>query len=203
MFERFTREAGRVVVIAQEEARMLGHQVVGTEHLLLGLLAIDGGTVARMLARVGVDTASVRDEIVRRVGPRPAGESSAEADREDAAALKAIGIDLDEVRKAIEASFGAGALHLPREGAPEKRRRFGRLSGNNGHIPFSNRAKKVLELSLREAVRMQQKFIAAEHLMLGLLREGAGLAVLILRDKGVDLDRLRADLTEALRDRAA
>jgi ATP-dependent Clp protease ATP-binding subunit ClpA len=203
MFERFTNDARTVVVTAQQEARALGHRVIGTEHLLLGLLALDGGTVARALAGDGVDADFVRGEIVRRVGPRPPGESFAEADREDAEALKAIGIDLDEVRRAIEASFGAGALHLPREGAPEKRRRFGRHSVNSGHIPFSGRAKKVLELSLREAVRLQQRFIAAEHVMLGLLREGQGLAVLILVDKGVDPDRLRTELTDALRDRAA
>jgi ATP-dependent Clp protease ATP-binding subunit ClpA len=203
MFERFTNDARTVVVTAQQEARALGHRVIGTEHLLLGLLALDGGTVARALAGDGVDAGFVRGEIVRRVGPRPPGESHAEADREDAAALKAIGIDLDEVRKAIEASFGAGALRLPRQGVPEKRRRFGWHSGNYGHIPFSGRAKRVLELSLREAVRLQQRFIAAEHVMLGLLREGDGLAVLILVDKGVDLDRLRTELTDALRDRAA
>ncbi|HEY0533587.1 MAG TPA: Clp protease N-terminal domain-containing protein [Actinoplanes sp.] len=144
----------------------------------------------------------MRDDITRRVRPT-ADPSRAEADREDAEALKAIGIDLDEVRKAIEANFGAGSLRLPREDAPKKRGLFGKFYAGSGHIPFTNRNKKVLELALREAVRLNQKFIAPEHIMLGLLREGQGMAVQILVDKGVDQTRLRTEMTAALRDRAA
>jgi ATP-dependent Clp protease ATP-binding subunit ClpA len=140
---------------------------------------------------------------VRRVGPHPPDLSAAAAEQEDAEALKAIGIDLDQVRKAIEANFGAGALRLPRETEQKKRGLFGRFYIAGGHIPFTNRNKKVLELSLREALRLDQKFIAPEHIMLGLLREGEGLAALILHEKNVDLARLREDMTTALRARAA
>jgi ATP-dependent Clp protease ATP-binding subunit ClpA len=203
MFERFTSDARTVVVAAQQEARDLGQNFIGTEHVLVALLADDQGAVARSLADDGVDAAFVRDEITRRAGPHPPDRSFAEADQEDAEALKAIGIDLDQVRKAIEATFGAGALHLPREDAPKKRGLFGRFYATSGHIPFTNRNKKVLELSLREALRLDQKFIAPEHIMLGLLREGQGLGAQILTEKGVDLGELRAKMTTALRARAA
>jgi ATP-dependent Clp protease ATP-binding subunit ClpA len=203
MFERFTADARAVVVTAQAEARRLGHNFIGTEHTLLGLLDAEDGAVARALAADGVDAEFVRGDIVRRVGPHPPDVSFAEIEQEDAEALKAIGIDLNEVRKAIEATFGEGALRLPRENAPKKRGLFGRSFAGGGHIPFTNRNKKVLELSLREALRLDQKFIASEHIMLGLLREGQGLAVQILAEKGVDLSRLRSEMTTALRARAA
>jgi ATP-dependent Clp protease ATP-binding subunit ClpA len=203
MFERFTADARAAVVTAQDEARRLGHNFIGTEHTLLGLLAAEDGAVARALADDGIDTEFVRRDIVRRVGAHPPDLSSADTEQEDAEALKAIGIDLAEVRKAIEATFGEGALRIPREDAPKKRGLFGRVYANGGHIPFNNRNKKVLELSIREALRLNQKFIAPEHIMLGLLREGQGLAVQILAEKDVDLGRLRTDMTTALRDRAA
>ena len=203
MFERFTGDAREAVVAAQEEARKLGHDFIGTEHVLLALLADEDGPIAAALRGSGVDAEFVRGEVVRRVGPRPPGRSYAEVEEEDAAALKAIGIDLDAVRRAIEENFGEGSLRLPRD-APTPRRRglFGR-SSPRGHIPFTGRNKKVLELSLREAIRLHQKFIAPEHIMLGMIREGDGLAMLILRAKGVDMGRLRTDLTKSLRDRAA
>jgi ATP-dependent Clp protease ATP-binding subunit ClpA len=204
MFERFTAEARRVVVVAQEEARQLGHDFIGTEHILLALLEKPGGPVARSLSVDDIDADFVRGDITRRVGPHPPDLSAAAAEREDAEALKAIGIDLDEVRKAIEANFGAGALRLPRDTEQQKKRGlFGRFYVAGGHIPFTRRNKKVLELSLREALQLDQKFIAPEHIMLGMLREGEGLAVQILHEKGVDFARLRADMTTALRARAA
>jgi ATP-dependent Clp protease ATP-binding subunit ClpA len=204
MFERFTAEARAVVVAAQEEARQLGHDFIGTEHVLLALLADRDGAVARAVADNGVDAEFVRGDIIRRVGPHPPDLSAAAAEQEDAEALKAIGIDLDEVRKAIEANFGAGALRLPRDTEQQKKRGlFGRFYVAGGHLPFTRRNKKVLELSLREALQLDQKFIAPEHIMLGMLREGEGLAVQILKEKGVDLTRLRADMTTALRARAA
>jgi ATP-dependent Clp protease ATP-binding subunit ClpA len=203
MFERFTADARTVVVTAQGEARRLGHNFIGTEHTLLGLLAAEDSAIARALAADGVDAEFVRGDIVRRVGPHPPDLSFAEIEQEDAEALKAIGIDLAEVRKAIEATFGEGALRIARENAPKKRGLFGRSYAVGGHIPFTNRNKKVLELSLREALRLDQKFIAPEHIMLGLLREGQGLAAQILAEKGVDLGRLRTEMTTALRDRAA
>nr|WP_285904630.1 Clp protease N-terminal domain-containing protein [Actinoplanes hotanensis] len=120
-----------------------------------------------------------------------------DADAEDAAALKAIGIDLAAVREAIEANFGEGSLRLPRP-AEKKRGLFGKIHAGSGHIPFTKRNKKVLELSLREAIRLRQKFIAPEHIMLGLLREGQGLAMLIMADRGIDVDRVRTDMERSV-----
>jgi len=200
MFERFTTAARSVVVGAQQSARDLQHPTIGTEHVLLALIDMDG-PVQRLLAERDIDAAAVRADVERHVGTQPPGRSFADADDEDAAALKAIGIDLDKVRAAIEESFGPEALRLPR---PAQRRGFfGKLYASGGHIPFSARAKKVLELSLREALRLKHNYIAPEHIMLGLLREGDGLAALILADRGVDFDELRADLTRSLGTAAA
>jgi ATP-dependent Clp protease ATP-binding subunit ClpA len=198
MFERFTRSARDVVVRASTEARELGHPWVGTEHLLLALLRDPAWPVAAVLRTHGVDEAHVRAEIRRRVGPADPDEPAPDTDAEDAAALKAIGIDLDAVRRAIEETFGPGALRLP-PAAPRRRRGlFGR-----GHTPFTGRAKKVLELALREALRLDHHFIAREHILLGLLRDGKGLAARILADGGVDFADLRAAATRSLDDRAA
>jgi ATP-dependent Clp protease ATP-binding subunit ClpA len=199
MFERFTHAARDAVIRAQHEARELGQSPIGTQHVLLALLTDATGPIARALHDTGVDEKHVRAEIIRRVAPDPGGGGSiVDADAEDAAALKAIGIDLDAVRRAIEENFGPGALRLPRD-APRKRRGlFGRLSGSGGHTPFSPRAKKVLELSLREAIRLKHNFIAPEHILLGMLREGNGLGVQILTEADVDLDRLRTDVTRSL-----
>jgi ATP-dependent Clp protease ATP-binding subunit ClpA len=203
MFERFTAGARTVVTTAQAEARDLHHDYIGTEHVLLALLADPEGAVARSLRAYEVDHDTVRADIVRRVGGRTdEGPILSDADAEDAAALKAIGIDLAAVREAIEANFGAGALRLPRP--PRKKRGlFGKLMAGSGHIPFTDRNKKVLELSLREAIRLKQKFIAPEHIMLGLVREGQGLAALILTDRGVDLARVRDDMERSVTATAA
>ena len=205
MFERFTAGARAAVVGAQAEARELGHPFIGTEHVLIALLDSDDGRITELLRGTGVDAQYVRAEVQRRVTPATEPDLSfTDADAEDAAALKAIGIDLAAVRAAIEANFGAGALHLPRP-AKKKRGLFLRLYGGepgSGHIPFTRRNKKVLELSLREALRLGHKFIAPEHILLGLLREGEGMAVLILKDKGVDFDKLRTDLARSVNGRA-
>ena len=201
MFERFTSAARAAVVGAQQEARQLGHGHIGTEHVLIALLADPDGTAARSLRRWDVDAGFVREQARRRVGADTPDLSFTDADAEDAAALRAIGIDLAAVRAAIEENFGAGALHLPRPA--RKRGLFGRFSAGSRHIPFTRRNKKVLELSLREALRLKQKFIAPEHIALGLLREGKGLAVEILADRGVDFDEFRDDLTRSLGARAA
>jgi ATP-dependent Clp protease ATP-binding subunit ClpA len=201
MFERFTHGARAVVVGAQEQARELGHSTIGTEHLLLALLATGSGA-AQVLRQAGIDRDPVRDAIVHHVGDRGTEPTTADRDAEDAAALKAIGIDLEAVRAAIEENFGAGSLRLPHP-ASKKRGIFGKqYYTTSGHIPFSKRNKKVLELSLREALRLKQKFIAPEHIMLGMLREGEGLAVLILTERGVDLARLRDELTRSVESRA-
>jgi ATP-dependent Clp protease ATP-binding subunit ClpA len=195
MFERFTTEARAVVTTAQQEARRLHHDHIGTEHVLLALLADPAGPVARS---TGLEAEAVRADVLQRIGGHNQdGPVLSDADAEDAAALKAIGIDLAAVREAIEANFGEGSLRLPRP-AKKKRGLFGKIHASSGHIPFTNRNKKVLELSLREAIRLKQKFIAPEHIMLGLLREGQGLAMLIMADRGIDFDRVRTDMERSV-----
>ena len=136
-------------------------------------------------------------------GPKAEPGVREESDAEDKAALKAIGIDLDAVRKTIEENFGPGALRLPKEPVPAKRNPFARFTTSKSHIPFSPRAKKVLELSLREAINLKHKFIAPEHIMLGVLREDSGLAAQILAEADVDTGLLRADLIRSLDAQAA
>ena len=179
MFERFTHDARQVVVDAQAEAARLHHGRIGTEHLLLSLLGRTSPTAA-VLTRHGLTREAVTESVVGYVGR---GDLDAEA-------LAALGIDLDAVRSTVEASFGPGALDV------EGPRRRG--SGEGGHIPFSPRAKKVLELSLREAIALRQKAITDGHIALGLVREGEGLATKVLHDRGVDLVDLRRDITAAL-----
>jgi ATP-dependent Clp protease ATP-binding subunit ClpA len=186
MFERFTKPAREAVVKAVDEARRLGHDCTGTEHVLLGLLQGEN-LAARVLADHGVTADAVEREVQAYVRPSPFGEA-------DAAALGAIGIDLDEVRRRLEASFGPGALRW----RPGRRgRRRGPLPG--GHIPFSPRAKKVLELSLREALRLKHNHIGPEHILLGLLREGEGLAMLVLVKLNASPEALRAGVLDELR----
>jgi ATP-dependent Clp protease ATP-binding subunit ClpA len=135
MFERFTDRARRVVVLAQEEARLLNHNYIGTEHLLLGLIREAEGIAAK--------------------------------------ALESMGISLEAVRQHVEAIIGRG------QQAP------------SGHIPFTPRAKKVLELSLSEAHRLGHNYIGTEHILLGLIREGEGVAAQVLARLGADLKRVR------------
>jgi ATP-dependent Clp protease ATP-binding subunit ClpA len=208
MFERFTHASRDAVVQAQAEARELRHPRIGTEHLLLALLADSQGPVAAMLGDNGVDHTSVRRELTRRVGPGApsVSEPLADTDQADADALRAIGIDIAAVRRAIEQNFGPDALRLPPPEAPRRRgflRRKTHSGPSRGHIPFSPRAKKILELSLREAVRLKHNFIAPEHILLGIVREGAGLGARILVDAGVDLQELRTRAINALKDPAA
>ena len=178
MFERFTTEAREVVVLAQDEARSLRHGHIGTEHLLLALLRLDTPTTA-VLRRHGLGHDEVAEAVIAHLG----GEDL------DAEALRTLGIDLDAVRDVAEATFGPGALDPPCRGRQRK---------SPGHIPFTSRAKKVLELSLREAIALRSNRISDGHIALGLLREGEGLATKVLLDRGVDPRALRADLTAAL-----
>lgn len=199
MFERFSEGARQVAVFASQEGRQLGHQCIGTEHLLLGMLDDRTGGAAAILRRAGVTRERVREEIVRRVrtGPETLGES-------DADALRAIGIDLFTVRAKIEELFGPGALDDV--AAPPRRRgllRRGAPARLRGHLPFSDRAKKVLELSLRECVHLRHTEIRSEHVLLGLIREGQGLAARILVDSGVDLAELRRLALSGMAERAA
>jgi hypothetical protein len=142
MFERFTDRARRVVPLAQEEARMLNHNYIGTEHILLGLLREGEGVAAK--------------------------------------ALESLGISLDAVRQQVEEIIGQG------QQAP------------SGPIPFTPRAKKVLELSLREALQLGQNYIGTEHILLGLIREGDGVAAQVLIRLGADLNRVRQQIIALL-----
>ncbi|MGY1593134.1 Clp protease N-terminal domain-containing protein [Geodermatophilus sp. SYSU D00708] len=177
MFERFTTDARETVVRAQHEARELRHGTIGTEHLLLALFDLPWTPTAQVLGRHGLTREQVVAAVTALVG----------RDDLDADALRAVGIDLDAVRDRVEATFGPGALD---------ERPGGRAKG--GHIPFSPRAKKVLELSLREAVAQRSRTIREGHIALGLLCEGQGLAVKVLHDRGVDLAALRRDLEATL-----
>ena len=174
MFERFTTDARAAVAAAQDEAGALRHGWIGTEHLLLGVLVTEGDG-ARLLAGLGVSANAVRDDVVRIIGP---GNEDI-----DAAALATLGIDLDAVRERVERAFGPGALS---NRAPCGRGPLG------GHMPFTARAKKTLELALREAVALGAHEIRGEHLVLGLLREGDGVAAQILRARRVAYDAVRA-----------
>ncbi len=142
MFERFTDRARRVVVLAQEEARMLNHNYIGTEHILLGLIHEGEGVAAK--------------------------------------ALESMGISLEGVRAQVEEIIGQG------QQAP------------SGHIPFTPRAKKVLELSLREALQLGHNYIGTEHILLGLIREGEGVAAQVLVKLGADLNRVRQQVIQLL-----
>ncbi|HEX4790241.1 MAG TPA: Clp protease N-terminal domain-containing protein, partial [Actinospica sp.] len=142
MFERFTDRARRVVVLAQEEARMLNHNYIGTEHILLGLIHEGEGVAAK--------------------------------------ALESLNISLEAVRQQVEEIIGQG------QQAP------------SGHIPFTPRAKKVLELSLREALQLGHNYIGTEHILLGLIREGEGVAAQVLVKLGADLNRVRQQVIQLL-----
>jgi ATP-dependent Clp protease ATP-binding subunit ClpA len=145
MFERFTDRARRVVVLAQEEARMLNHNYIGTEHILLGLIHEGEGVAAK--------------------------------------ALESLGISLEAVRQQVEEIIGQG------QQAP------------SGHIPFTPRAKKVLELALREALQLGHNYIGTEHILLGLIREGEGVAAQVLVRLGADLIRVRQQVIQLLHGR--
>lgn len=168
MFERFTREARAVVEAAQVQARELRHTRIGTEHLLLGMLGDPASAVGTVLRTQGLAADATRIRIVELVDCRAI----------DADALEQLGIDLSKVRSTVEASFGEGALE----------RAGGRGFSRRRHIPFSPRAKKVLELSLREALRLGDRHIDGTHVLLGILREGQGLAARLLAEAGVSRD---------------
>jgi ATP-dependent Clp protease ATP-binding subunit ClpA len=176
MFERFTRDARQTVVQAQAEAAALHHPRIGTEHLLLGLVGHEATPTSAVLARHGLTRETVLESVSALVGDL------------DAEALTTLGIDLDSVRERVEATFGPGALDDPC-----------RRSGSTaGRIPFNSRARKVLELSLREALVLKHRHIADGHIALGLLREGEGLAMKVLHDRGIDPVELRREITAAL-----
>ncbi len=182
MFERFTTQARAVVLGAQEEAARLHAGHVGTEHLLLGIVRDEGGATARLLARLGLGAAAARAAV----------EAHAGEPGLDAGALATLGIDLDEVRERVERAFGVGALA---RGTPAA----GGRSAAGARPPFSPAAKKALELALREALALGDRHIGAEHVLLGILREGEGLAARVLCARGID----RAAVLEAMSPRTA
>jgi prophage maintenance system killer protein len=144
LFQRFTERARRAVTLAQEEARERGHDHIGTEHILLGLLRVPEGVAAR--------------------------------------ALESFGISREAVVAKVEEIVGRG------QGSP------------GGHIPFTPRSKKVLELALREALQLGHNYIGTEHILLGLVREGEGVAAKVMVELGADLPRVRAQVMELLDD---
>ncbi|GGQ21165.1 Clp protease N-terminal domain-containing protein [Streptosporangium pseudovulgare] len=180
MFERFQGDARQAVIGAQENARRLNHRFIGPEHILLGLLDRPESLAARVLARHGLD----HDRAYRAVAglvPPPGGGLDAEA-------LETIGIDLSAVRERVEAVFGPGAL----DRGPARGRRTG------GHIPFTPRAKKTLELSLREALRLKHGYISDGHVLLGILREGQGVGARVIAGAGIDAETLRQEIAAEL-----
>jgi ATP-dependent Clp protease ATP-binding subunit ClpA len=187
MFERFTDKARQSIAFAQHEARALGHNFIGTEHQLLGMLALGDGVAFRVLAAEGVTLEQTRQTVVEWIGRGPQDRTVA-----DAEALATIGIDLDEVKAAVEDAFGPGALELS-----AARRHVGRFRGSLGAPPFAPRAKKLLELSLREALALKHSSIGTEHLLLAMLRLGEGVGYEVLAER-VDPAELRTKVIDEL-----
>jgi ATP-dependent Clp protease ATP-binding subunit ClpA len=198
MFELFTPAARQVVVRAQEQARAFGHPWLGTEHLLLGVLAEPHAPGVSVLTDLGVTLDTGRAALRQLVGRGGLCES-------DADALRTLGIDLDEVRRRVEASFGPGALDRPPRQRARRliRRRRGRCEAGDatGHLPFMPRAKRALERAQREALALRDRNIGVEHLLLGLLDPRTNMAVELLRHLGTNPEvvrtRVLADLGKA------
>jgi len=187
MFERFSRNARVAVVLAQEEARELGADEIRPEHVLVGVLQSAGRDLAGMLAGYGVTAEAVRERLV----PAESGDKSFD---DDADALRSIGIDLRAVRDNVARNFGADVWD-------NALRRSGRRKRRGGHIPFTKSAKKVLELSLREALAHKDKTIGCEHVLLGILRGGDECALGLISEH-VDPPQLRGAIVGLL-DQAA
>jgi ATP-dependent Clp protease ATP-binding subunit ClpA len=196
MFERFTDKARSVVILAKTKATERGDDEVRPIHMLYGLVATDG-LAARALAGLGVDAAGVERELAK---TRPDGHGPpGDAARDDAEALAAIGIDLEEIKRKIEESFGPGAL--VRVPLTHK----GPLTWSGGRLPLNDQAKLSLALALKEARALRHNYVGTEHLLLGLLRVAernphGEFAAATLRDLGLDLatarDRVLAEVSE-------
>ena len=190
MFERFTDKARAVVHGAQLEAQGRAASNVRSEHLLAALLSGPESVAQTALLRDGVDLLALL-RTVRALGDPVAPGTRPE---DDAQALAVLGIDLDEVRRQVEEVFGPGALERTRAAQ----------GGGRGSFPRWDRsAKKVLELSLREALRMRHNYIGTEHVLLGLLHPGTGAGQEVLVGAGVRLDTARRHVADLLRDQAA
>ncbi len=190
MFERFTREARVVVERARDEAALLGHDYIGTEHLLLGLLTEGRGIGAGTLEDFGLRPDSLRDSVIGLL-------DSASPSRPDADALQAIGVDLEAIRHKAEEAFGPGALERTRAA---RRRRSCHRPFTLGAKPFTPRAKRVLEQSLCEAKQLGHRYLGTEHILLGLLSTHQGVAALALERAGVDPRRVRATVLAKVAD---
>ncbi|HEY1570659.1 MAG TPA: Clp protease N-terminal domain-containing protein [Pseudonocardiaceae bacterium] len=182
MFERFTTAAREAVIRANAETRRLGHRDIGTGHLLLALLDERAGPVAEILRSAGLAEATVRAEVAKRV-------ATPLFDPDDAAALQAVGIDLDTVLARINESFGPEALG-------------GRLRARRGGPHMDKAAKHSLQRALHAAATRRDRSLGAEHLLLGLLADDTTAAA-ILAAADVDPARLRADVVAALENKAA
>ncbi len=189
MFERFTKTARFAVVGAHEQARELKSPRIDVEHVLLGVLSTADKNLTSLLVDAGLTFDGVRAQVAENRRSEALGE-------EDAEALKSIGIDLDAVRESLEATFGDDALD--RAMPQERRGWFGR---RGGHIPFTPGAKKVLELSLREALAHKDDHISSEHILLGVLRAPSDKARTVI-ESHVTAAELRRQILELL-DRAA
>ncbi|MGX9789552.1 Clp protease N-terminal domain-containing protein [Mycobacterium sp. MMS18-G62] len=188
MLERFSRSARVAVVLAQEEARELNSDEVGPEHLLVGTLQSASRDLARVLDGYGLTPGAVRDRMA-------VTESSADACFDaDAESLRLIGIDLRAVRDKVDQTFGAGTFDsaMPKSGRRRRRR---------GRIPFTQPAKKVLELALREALAHKDSYIGCEHIILGIFRGGDKFTVGLITEH-VGSSVLRGAIVDLL-DKAA
>lgn len=194
MFERFTNQARQVLVEAQLHARRLGHNYLGCEHLLLAVASSDSGA-GEVLRSLGATPQAVEESAQRGLGA-----PTSVIDRE---ALAAIGIDLETVQQRIEAAFGPNALNRRRPSAPRRRgwrRRRPSCDLQNAHrLVLTPRAKKSLELSLREALDRGDGHIGIEHLTLALATMKDGLASWIFADLGVSPGQVRADVIDRYR----
>jgi len=190
VFERFTDRAREVVALAQSEARSLRHNYIGTEHLLLAMLSQTDGPAARVLEELGVTRERIRTGVVEWIGEGTLSEP-------DADALEVLGIDLEEVRRRTEEAFGPGALKRTRAArALRGRRWFRRRCDGGGHGGFTPRAKKVLELAIRESLSLAHRYVGTEHVLLGVLREGEGVAAQLLHKEKVDYKVVRRKLLD-------
>jgi ATP-dependent Clp protease ATP-binding subunit ClpA len=188
MFERFTADARQAVVDAQTEARTLGHDRIGCEHLLLGLSRRPGTPAADALGSLGAGLNELREAVAAVVGPC--------ADKPDADALRVLGIDFDEVRRRAEETFGPGALERTRAG--------GRAFGTRiGAIPFTPRAKEALHLALRAAKARGDKAIGSEHVLLGIVDQEANVGIAVLAELRISAEALRHALDARLERDAA
>ncbi|NSC21603.1 Clp protease [Streptomyces albus subsp. chlorinus] len=196
MFERFSREARDVVIRAQDEANTLGHDRIGTEHLLLAVLHHPEQPGAAALVRLGVTPSACRTAVAGVVAGTRDGLGPL-----DAEALRALGIDLEEIRRRTEETFGEGALDPPP--AADVRRGRGRGTGTDTpvrHLPFAARAKRALKEALREATARKDRCIGVAHVVLALLRCDDALTRTLFTRLGVEPDRAREQVLGDLRE---